>query len=444
MPKRRTRRGEVRQEEAKLNRRMKKRPLTPTSAGAGNLKIKFSQSEVQRLIEQEVHSAVNETKLQTLIESIQQLENGVDFERSIENLQVQINTLSEKAQVALAYVAKMQKQNAVPSPVGVNQEEGNTETVSQNSAKSGELFQIMETTRKALKKMRADSQALTAAMADLNEELYPTSDSPFEYEGLVSFIKTGDEQKNENTVEFKQFEKSKGQRLKIGCVSHDRPRDTEQERRGVKRTHEVMTAARTDLNEERPPPVLTPHWCHQLKQEPRDEQKKENGNEELMQSEEPKGQKVKAECASSVDINSLRYTDTQQNGLALPPLPPTPFPSVLNMEAASYSIPQSLEVNLALIRKPTSLSVLWKVAEEDPSAPPMDSYTIFLTMEKVKGSGVFPDWNILGEVKALNLPMCVLVRKYKPGHKVCAAVVGKDVFGRYGPYSKVATAVIPE
>ncbi|CAI5674790.1 unnamed protein product [Oreochromis niloticus] len=348
-------------------------------------------------MEQEVPTAT-ETKLQGLIESIQKLENGVNFERSIEKLEARVKILSKKAEAAIDYVTEMQKKNAVPSLVRANSEESDMETVSQNAMKNGELFQMMEITRQTLKKMRADSKALMAAMADLNEERRPpTPTSPLEYE--------------------------------------------ETTRRGVKRTHEAAT---TDSNEERLPPVLTPQRPFQLKHECIAKQEKENGKEEFEEFEEPKSRKVKVECVSSVATRSPSHTDSEQNGLSLPPLPSRPFPSVLNMEAASYSIPQKLEVNLALIRNPSGLSILWKVMEQDPSAPPMDSYTIFLTMEKVKGSGVFPDWNILGEVKALNLPMCVLVRKYKPGHRVCAAVVGKDVFGRYGPYSAVATSVIPE
>ncbi|CAI5674788.1 unnamed protein product [Oreochromis niloticus] len=376
---------------------MKRRPLTPTFARANNMKVDFSQSDVQKLMEQEVPTAT-ETKLQGLIESIQKLENGVNFERSIEKLEARVKILSKKAEAAIDYVTEMQKKNAVPSLVRANSEESDMETVSQNAMKNGELFQMMEITRQTLKKMRADSKALMAAMADLNEERRPpTPTSPLEYE--------------------------------------------ETTRRGVKRTHEAAT---TDSNEERLPPVLTPQRPFQLKHECIAKQEKENGKEEFEEFEEPKSRKVKVECVSSVATRSPSHTDSEQNGLSLPPLPSRPFPSVLNMEAASYSIPQKLEVNLALIRNPSGLSILWKVMEQDPSAPPMDSYTIFLTMEKVKGSGVFPDWNILGEVKALNLPMCVLVRKYKPGHRVCAAVVGKDVFGRYGPYSAVATSVIPE
>ncbi|XP_019213989.1 activating transcription factor 7-interacting protein 2 isoform X2 [Oreochromis niloticus] len=379
---------------------MKRRPLTPTFARANNMKVDFSQSDVQKLMEQEVPTAT-ETKLQGLIESIQKLENGVNFERSIEKLEARVKILSKKAEAAIDYVTEMQKKNAVPSLVRANSEESDMETVSQNAMKNGELFQMMEITRQTLKKMRADSKALMAAMADLNEERRPpTPTSPLEYE--------------------------------------------ETTRRGVKRMHEAAT---TDSNEERLPPVLTPQRPFQLKHECIAKQEKENGKEEfeeLEEFEEPKSRKVKVECVSPVATRSPSHTDSEQNGLSLPPLPSRPFPSVLNMEAASYSIPQKLEVNLALIRNPSGLSILWKVMEQDPSAPPMDSYTIFLTMEKVKGSGVFPDWNILGEVKALNLPMCVLVRKYKPGHRVCAAVVGKDVFGRYGPYSAVATSVIPE
>lgn len=45
---------------------------------------------MQTLIEQEVHSALkkNETRLQSLIETIQQLDHGVAYESSIQKLEV--------------------------------------------------------------------------------------------------------------------------------------------------------------------------------------------------------------------------------------------------------------------------------------------------------------------------------------------------------------------
>uniref|UniRef100_A0A3Q3RNN4 Activating transcription factor 7 interacting protein 2 n=1 Tax=Mastacembelus armatus TaxID=205130 RepID=A0A3Q3RNN4_9TELE len=284
--------------------------------------------------------------------------------------QARINTVTKRAEAALAYMTRTQRKSALPSLanvdiIRVDPEDEAMGTISKNKKsmdKHGELFQIMETTKKAIKKMREDIE---------------------------------------------------------------------------------------NLSEDPIPPVLTPYSSPQkkehvrtLKKEPEDEQENEKTAEDSTQLKMPKAECVKAECLSPGSSNSSKHGDSEQ--ILYPPLPPITLPSLLNMEAASYNIPQKPEVHLALIRNPAGLSVLWKVEEEDPAAPPMDSYIVYMTTEKVKGSGIFPRWNNLGAVKAIPLPMCVMITKYKPGHKVCVAVVGKDTFGRYGPYSEVVTAAIPE
>uniref|UniRef100_A0A8C9YSY1 Activating transcription factor 7-interacting protein Fn3 domain-containing protein n=1 Tax=Sander lucioperca TaxID=283035 RepID=A0A8C9YSY1_SANLU len=367
---------------------MKRLPSRPASSGASDKKIKLSQSKVQTLVEQEVYAAVkkNETKLQGLIE---QLDPPVDYESSIQKLEARINTVTKRAEAAIAYITKTQEMSPLPSLFNVkfisaDFEDEIQETRSQTDKKSmgnsRELFKMMETTNKALKKMHADKAALKDAIADFSEEQPPPVLTPYgspECKGLTRFIK-------------------------------QEPDD------------------------------------EHMKKEPEDKQGKKN-SVESKQCEEPKAKRIKEECLSPPgSSNYPKYTDFEQDRPSYPPLPATPFPSILSMEAALYNIPQRLVVRVALIRHPPGLSVLWNVEEEDPSAPPMDSYSVYMTMEKVKGSNVFPNWRTAGEVRAIPLPTCVLITKYKPGHRMCVAVVGKDKFGRYGPYSKVITAVVPD
>ncbi|XP_042360084.1 activating transcription factor 7-interacting protein 2 isoform X2 [Plectropomus leopardus] len=359
---------------------MKRSSSTSAFPGTSDKDIKYSQSVLQTLIEQEVQTLVKrrENKLQGLIGTIQQLDREVDYESSMQKLETQINTITKRAEAAIAQITKTHRKPSDVSKISrEDSEDETTETVSQVDKKSmdrsRDLFRMMETTKKSLKKMHADNEVLKAAVADLSQETPPAVQShhgSVGYEGLNKFIK----------------------------------------------------------------------------KEPEDEQEQMDIVEESKQHEEPKAAKVKAECLSPCKSKTVTpmHTDSEQQRPLYPPLPAHTFPSTLNMEAASYNIPQKLQVRLALIRKPASLSVQWKVEEEDPSAPPMDSYSIFVCMEKQKGSGVFRDWTTLGEVEAKPLPMCVMVSKYKPGHKMCVAVIGKDKFGRYGPYSEVETKSIPD
>lgn len=464
----------------------------PASSGASDKKIKFSQSEVQTLIEQEVRSAVkkNETKLQSLAEAIQRLNCEVNHESTIQKLEARVNTVTKRAEAALANMTKTQKKNPLACHVKVDKvrthsEDESMETVLQNKKStdcmdmSRDILQTMESTKKALKKMRADKDALTAAIADLSEDL-PLPRTPHgspESKGRLRLIKMEPDDYQENEYgdkKLKQLKEPKSVVVKQECFSHDdsnSPKHAGSEQAHVKtvtKRAEVALAKMTKTQKKSP---LASHVkvdisrthsedesmetvsqnknstdCMDMSRDDLHLMENENKDVKSKQLKEPKSEGVKQECLSPGDGNCSKYIDSEQEQeeLSYPPLPTTTFPSIMSIEAASYNIPQRLKVHLALIRQPAGLSVLWNVEEEDPSDPPMDSYSIFITIEKVKGCGVFPDWKTLGEVRAIPLPMCVLISKYQPGHKMCVAVVGKDKFGRYGPYSKVVTAVIPD
>uniref|UniRef100_A0A1A8K5G8 Activating transcription factor 7 interacting protein 2 n=1 Tax=Nothobranchius kuhntae TaxID=321403 RepID=A0A1A8K5G8_NOTKU len=361
--------------------------------GAGNGKIRVSKSQLQELIQHEVCTAEanNEAKTRQLMKAVEQMKDDTSIEKSFQQMEAQINLMSKRVEVALAYLKRTQDQSLTSAHADADRIRGDSDEATEISVqideekskciiKIEEAVDLMKTAKCTLEEVRVNKEESTGAMVEFTPEKAPPTLSP-----------------NGSWTETKEGEKHV-------CWPSD------------------------EFSEKGSPPTLMPMLSSEqmvptgdLKREPEDSQ-----DEEKKIIEQPEDKKFK-----------------QKDMLRPPSLPANPFPSTLSMEAALYSLPQKVELNLALIRNPTRLSVLWNVVEADPAAPPMDSYIIFLTMEKDKGSGEFSKWYSYDTLKATSLPMCALIKKYKPGHKVCAAVVGKDIFGRYGPYSEVVTATIP-
>ncbi|XP_049600857.1 uncharacterized protein atf7ip2 isoform X2 [Syngnathus scovelli] len=80
------------------------------------------------------------------------------------------------------------------------------------------------------------------------------------------------------------------------------------------------------------------------------------------------------ESISGCHGNNIQQTNPQQNESGYPPLPINPFPANLTMEALSYNIPDKVNVQLALIENPPSLSVMWTAEEIKLSLPQIQSY----------------------------------------------------------------------
>ncbi len=94
-------------------------------------------------------------------------------------------------------------------------------------------------------------------------------------------------------------------------------------------------------------------------------------------------------------------------------------------------------LKLARIGSAQELGIAWNVDRKDPHVAEMDCYYIYVSHEHKNGT--FSGWKCLGEIKAMPLPMACKVSDCKGDKRLCFIVVGKDIFGRYGPYSDIRT-----
>ncbi|XP_045070284.1 activating transcription factor 7-interacting protein 2 [Coregonus clupeaformis] len=352
----------------------------------------FSKYEVQGLLQQEVHSAMkqSESKMESLLERVQLLECEPKYDLAIRKLEAHIKKVKRRGDAAISYVRML----GTP---------GGTLTHNQRMLGSGSVDLTETETERGL------------SSVDINR-----SDSDEE------------DRKKKSVDGFWQ---------KMMSNKKAPDRKTEMERNGEKHSSPPPTSPPLSpvLFPQVPkveasavpvtgPPVMSPAPEVPVKTESAVKMENSVKTEDSSSSSPPVSPRLPV---------ALRVPPTQSELLfRLPPLPPTPLPPSLPLEAASHSIPQKPLVHLARIRNPSPCLVIhWRVTEEDPAAPDMDSYSIYISQDS------YPSWRNVGVVKALALPMAVTVTKYQSG-TTNVIVVGKDRYGRYGPYSDVQTVVL--
>nr|XP_015216034.1 PREDICTED: activating transcription factor 7-interacting protein 2 isoform X2 [Lepisosteus oculatus] len=148
----------------------------------------------------------------------------------------------------------------------------------------------------------------------------------------------------------------------------------------------------------------------------------------------------------NIEVNASKFTVTNllpfQDPLQsqFPPLPETAFPLNLPSIAARTNLPQKLELKVARIRNPKGIGVLWNVAHVDPKAAPVHSYYLYVLHEDL--NGCMSSWKNIGIISALPLPMACKLNRCAPQRRYYFAIVGKDIYGRCGPYSEVCSVTV--
>lgn len=358
------------------------------SASTGD-KITISKQELERMVQGEVQSAMKkkESQLDALINTIQQqLNQGMSSEGSIKLLQTRMLVVAERAEKALAHL------NEMPTPP----------------------FQSPTTNFQTPTHL---SQTETPPLADS-----PLVQSHLEVKNVRSLSQTSFSLESASVSEFmentkKEFQRLHAENAALKAAFEDiRDRATPSPT-NIRRQSGVMEGLAKLIS---------------IKKEPVDPA------DDMYSPATVPLKRTKEEFQSpEADRNSKRIKSEQE--LKYPSLPQLPIPMCVPPEAARYSLPSKLKVKLLLFKNTApKLTVVWELEENDPRAPPMQSYSVFFTSEQQVGSGFFHDWQNLGEYAAAPLPMHTLLSQSSPGHKISVAVVGKDQFGRYGRFSEIA------
>ncbi|KAL2101887.1 hypothetical protein ACEWY4_003648 [Coilia grayii] len=122
----------------------------------------------------------------------------------------------------------------------------------------------------------------------------------------------------------------------------------------------------------------------------------------------------------------------------LHPLPETPFPKSLPFDATTKNVPQKLTLLLRrhLDSGEKGIYVKVEVEQVDRYMAEMDSYYFYGAQESTNGN--FSRWRLIGHIRAVPLPMFFHLNSSDGNRRLFFTIVGKDKYGRYGPYSDIA------
>lgn len=127
----------------------------------------------------------------------------------------------------------------------------------------------------------------------------------------------------------------------------------------------------------------------------------------------------------------------QQSGIKSsipPPLPEAP-PQVFN---PSWKLPPPRPI-IRINNMDNGIVISWTVDDVQDMYEETVSYQIYAYQESFSGLGLMDSWRLVGDVKAMLLPMAVTLTQFQEDKRYYFAVRAVDSHKRYGPFSIAKT-----